>query len=105
MIIEKYYNQMLRIYKMFKVFEKKYLLKSSFKYYYLGSDDNVVLIKIFLLNKMNTDIKQGSQDHPNESSYPIATVIDKGLYEIYNSPIYRRIYKSSKFVYNVRKSD
>lgn len=51
---------------------------------------------------MNTDIKQ---DHPNESSYPIATVIDKGLYEIYNSPIYRRIYKSSKFVYNVRKSD
>lgn len=120
MIIEKYYNQMLRIYKMFKVFEKKYLLKSSFKYYYLGSDDNVVLIKIFLApynirgvetkniflyNKMNTDIKQGSQDHPNESSYPIATVIDKGLYEIYNSPIYRRIYKSSKFVYNVRKSD
>ena len=62
-------------------------------------------VKIFLLNKMNTDIKQGSQDHPNESSYPIATVIDKGLYEIYNSPIYRRIYKSSKFVYNVRKSD
>ena len=60
---------------------------------------------IFLYNKMNTDIKQGSQDHPNESSYPIATVIDKGLYEIYNSPIYRRIYKSSKFVYNVRKSD
>ena len=54
---------------------------------------------------MNTVIKQGSQDHPNESSYPIATVIDKGLYEIYNSPIYRRIYKSSKFVYNVRKSD
>lgn len=54
---------------------------------------------------MNTDIKQGSQDHPNESSYTIATVIDKGLYEIYNSPIYRRIYKSSKFVYNVRKSD
>lgn len=62
-------------------------------------------VKIFLFNKMNTDIKQGSQDHPNESSYPIATVIDKGLYEIYNSPIYRRIYKSSKFVYNVRKSD
>ena len=60
---------------------------------------------IFLYNKMNTDIKQGSQDHPNESSYPIATVIDKGLYEIYNSPIYRRIYKSSKFVYNLRKSD
>lgn len=54
---------------------------------------------------MNTDIKQGSQEHPNESSYPIATVIDKGLYEIYNSPIYRRLYKSSKFVYNVRKSD
>lgn len=61
--------------------------------------------KIFFINKMNNDIKQGSQDHPNESSYPIATVIDKGLYEIYNSPIYRRIYKSSKFVYNVRKSD
>ena len=54
---------------------------------------------------MNNDIKQGSQEHLNESSYPIATVIDKGLYEIYNSPIYRRIYKSSKFVYNVRKSD
>ena len=69
--------------------------------FYKGRRDK----NIFLYNKMNTDIKQGSQDHPNESSYPIATVIDKGLYEIYNSPIYRRIYKSSKFVYNVRKSD
>lgn len=47
----------------------------------------------------------GSQKHPNESSYTIATVIDRGLYDIYNSPIYRRLYKSSKFVYNIRKSD
>ena len=90
MIIEKYYNRMLRIFKMCKVCDNIEAPETK---------------NIFLYNKMNTDIKQGSQDHPNESSYPIATVIDKGLYEIYNSPIYRRIYKSSKFVYNVRKSD
>lgn len=54
---------------------------------------------------MTTEIKSGSHEHPNESSYTIATVIDKGLYDIYNSPIYRRLYKSSKFVYNIRKSD
>ena len=92
MIIEKYYNRMLRMCKA--------LHERDFKNINMRPLKN-----IFLYNKMNTDIKQGSQDHPNESSYPIATVIDKGLYEIYNSPIYRRIYKSSKFVYNVRKSD
>lgn len=85
MIIEKHYNRMLRMLPC-DIYRPTY-------------------INIFLYNKMNTDIKQGSQEHPNESSYPIATVIDKGLYEIYNSPIYRRIYKSSKFVYNLRKSD
>ena len=81
--------------------------RSGLKGPYRAAHINVGFItkNIFLYNKMNTDIKQGSQEHLNESSYPIATVIDKGLYEIYNSPIYRRIYKSSKFVYNVRKSD
>lgn len=51
------------------------------------------------------ETNNGSQNHPNESAYTIATIIDKGLYELYNSPIYRRIYKSTKFVYNLRKSD
>ena len=98
MIIEKHYNKMLRI-------SPCDYLKAHLNIFLAACYTWSFKTKIFLLNKMNTDIKQGSQDHPNESSYPIATVIDKGLYEIYNSPIYRRIYKSSKFVYNVRKSD
>lgn len=52
----------------------------------------------FLFIKMNT---AGA----NETNYPIATQIDKGLFDIYNSPIYQRLYKSNKFTYNVRKSD
>ena len=43
MIIEKHYNRMLR---MFKAFNEGPQVKTH--------------IKIFLLNKMNTDIKQGS---------------------------------------------
>ena len=41
----------------------------------------------------------------NETNYPIATQIDRGLFEIYNSPIYQRLYKANKFNYNVRKCD
>ena len=41
----------------------------------------------------------------NETNYPIATQIDRGLFEIYNSPIYQRLYKANKFNYNIRKCD
>ena len=44
-------------------------------------------------------------NNANETNYPIATQIDRGLFEIYNSPIYQRLYKANKFNYNIRKCD
>lgn len=55
--------------------------------------------KTFLYKKLNmSEIR-------NETNYPIATQIDRGLFEIYNSPIYQRLYKANKFNYNIRKCD
>lgn len=59
------------------------------------------VIKNFCVKKLMTD----KIEYANETNYPIATQIDRGLFEIYNSPIYQRLYKANKFNYNIRKCD
>ena len=41
----------------------------------------------------------------NETNYRVGRGVDRCLFEIYNSPIYQRLYRANEFNYNIRECD